>query len=100
MNINKKAIETLFSDPEHLEQIFTDAIYLAEEQLEEDSTFEEAIEVLMTRFNIIASEYVASELFGYEFDTYYESHNDELTADILQNEINSPTKSSKKTMAN
>lgn len=100
MSINKKAIETLFSEPEHLEKIFTDAIYLAEEQLEESSTFEEAIDVLMTRFNIIASEYVASALFGYDFNIYYENHNDELTADILQNLINSRKRVSKKQVIN
>lgn len=96
MSINKKAIAALFSGTEHLEQIITDAIYLTDEELEVDSTFEEAFEVFMNRFSIIASEYVASEILKYDLDIYYEYHNEELTVDILQNEIDSKKRASKK----
>ncbi len=87
MSMNKKAIETLFDDQENLQEMMSDAICLAEESLDEDATFSEAIEECMHRFNIIASEYVATELFNYNLETYYDSHNQELTADILQFKI-------------
>lgn len=87
MSMNKKAIETLFDDQDNLQEIMSDTIYLTVESLDEDATFEDAIEECMRRFNIIASEYVATELFGYDFETYYDSHDQELTADILQFKI-------------
>lgn len=87
MNMNKKAIETLFDDQENLQEMMSDAICVAEESLDENATFSEAIEECMRRFDIIASEYIATKLFGYDFETYYDSHNQELTSDILQFKI-------------
>ncbi len=85
MSINKKAIETVFSDRKRLEHIFTDAICLTDEELEEDSTPEKMFEVFMTKLSMIANKHVATEI-----------HNDRLMADILQNDIDSKKRVSKK----
>lgn len=95
MSINNKAIGAVFSDREHLEQTVNNAVYLLNEELE-DLTIEEAFDVFMTRLSIIASEYEASEILKYNLDIYYEHLNDELTMDILQNEIDSKKRASKK----
>lgn len=87
MSNNKKAIDVLFGNKDNLQRIMLDAIILTKESLYKDSTFSDAVEQCMYRFNIIASEHVAAELFDFNLETYYESHNNELTADILQYKI-------------
>jgi hypothetical protein len=96
MSMNKKAIKTVFSDRKRLEHIFTDAICLTDEELEEDSTPEKMFEVFMTKLSMIANKHVATEIHKYDLDIFYENHNDELTADTLQNEIDSKKRVSKK----
>lgn len=88
MSMNKKAIEGLFENRRGLRQVFTQSIDLVQEELDDDATFEDAIEIFTTRFNIIASEYVAENIFGYDMEEYCECHNDELTAQTLQYDIN------------
>lgn len=84
---NMKAIEVLFEDEQNIHQMVLDAISLVQEDLEEDATYEDAIESFKYKFDVIASEYVAAELFGVDFETYYDDHNQALTASVLQSAI-------------
>lgn len=84
---NKKAIAVLFEDEQNIHEMVLDAIFLVQEDLEEDATFENVVESFKYKFDVMASERVAAELFGVDFETYYDNHNQALTASILQSTI-------------
>ena len=83
MNYNIKSIKTIFVN----KKIMSDAFDVMQDSIDDDMTFEEGMSQFLYDFEIIASEFLAVELFNIDIEQYGETHNDQLNAHDLQTMI-------------
>jgi len=84
---NEKAIAVLFEQDSNFHQVVYGALNKALEDGNGEATFSELLQIFQRNFEVIASEFIASELLDVDLADYYDVHNDLMLADDVQRMI-------------
>ena len=86
-NYDQAAIASVFQNNCSLRHLIRDALAKFEEDLDEEMTFADAMELFHETFETIASEHAATKALGVDIAHYYVRENSQMTASDVQHQI-------------